>query len=581
VKIIKTFIIGSVIIAVLVALPFLFLAIMWGNLPELMFQHFLPKEVINKNIKDIEIHNIAKIRCINRNFYFSNNAEKIAYIDNNYNLVILDIGTKKENKIYQFRDNDFNQTFSKGVFRFPQPRLLWSPDNTKILFADFPDLFIYDFVNKSISKQGEFKIRGTNSEKLFKAGWTHGAYGSIDYSWFDSITIIYLCSPVPRYSSDGPIQFLIKNIQNNESKIIDLEMPTCLDHWDLQSFRWSDQEKALIRDPEIFSIRSTSSRFYGLPQEKEEKFINIVANENLDSNYKATAFDLTVESVGLADSYRQTLTPEQYKKYLKVVKNYAIEIKDMRNSMELLDTIIYDPVFVEFTNKEGLKNLFKELLKKMLITLIYPDGTIKYQQSEGIKSPNGQKSFFISDIDRKEWLGIKGSGKIFIRDGIAQKQKEIDLKPIRIEYNQGHVWLSNKYVLFCGNEVIQNSIIYKIYKLDEYTEQLTKYPNRAYPVLWPSPENEKVIVSFRSDEFATGDATAYRYHNLALFDKNGVEVFLYKILCRFGEIINCCWDKYSKYFYFIIADYNIAPGSGDSFDKNKASKYSVHAIVLK
>lgn len=513
-KISRNIIIGFLLIIVLILsfpLTRFMLLLMIYSAPDDIHNLLSLKQIISVSPKEAKIYNLSQIESTHKVFYPSNARDKIAYVDSDRNLVIFDLTTKKQIKVYKF-----NHVVSSL-------KLLWSPDDRNILFADPAQLFTYDTLLGLITKQ---------TDSVFTTDCL-SFYQMSRYNWVDSKTIIY-------YSvADSTHKYLIKNIDNE--------------------------------DPG--SIKELSS--YGIPSSLLNADYDLTGNPDIDSNFTAAGSGehniIVYVNRALGQTYEVSVKPGKYGKNKIII----LEINSALNALKLINNIMQDQSLTCFSHKEKLKSDIELCLRRFLSILPYANGHIDFYEYKGEESFDKTKSvmqFKDGQLDEGR------TSSILISDFITDNSQLVFIPSVHFDrtnhYKKQFYWVSNNSVLFESRNTFSPKSD-AVYKLNIATKEIQKYPNRFAPESFFSADGSKLMLEYLSGRFSTLGGERYRYDNLMMYDNNRKEKPFFKIHCDRGEIVKCFWGKDAKTFYFITS----IGGSYHSW--GRACKFNIWVIKFK
>ena len=467
------------------------------------WENFFPKITINK-LTNLRVEKIATVQCASRFISFSNNKDKIAYLSNNRSFSIFDIASKQIKEYPEDKKNHFS-SLNYG--------LVWSPDDKKMLLFDYPDLLVYDIQNNKKLRIAQF------------AEASHDFASTFIYRWVDSAQLIY-SEPKknPTYEYMPEYLYTVKDLTSGASKSFSL----------------------LAERP--------------LPGFDSETPVNL-------TNYIRAS--VTLEDLNNRKALVEILIdgslPSEYTVNLRSQSDVELTVKNPEISLKSIDAILSDPALSHFANNEQFKWFIKTLLKRFMIPVFLPDGTIGYREFKGVKSPDGKMAFKFNQDYSELWLYD------LERDGI----KKISLNKPEFKHLKANIrislserpracWLSNQNILFLGNENYYLVSAGGIYNLNINSQEIRKYPNeRYYPEFILSPDGEKVALIYFSDPYFLGLAQRFRYHNINILNKEGIESRLFSVAVGSrmvpqdyieNKIVKWAWDKNSANFYFIISE---------------------------
>jgi hypothetical protein len=346
--------------------------------------------------------------------------------------------------------------------------------------------------------------------------------------------------------------YTVKNLENGSSNTIN--------GVNLASYKWQPDINAFIGEPGGKSGRSSYTYIH--MARNDYKDLEVVINNNLETDYRVS-------------SYTREATPVAVSRDV-----WRIEVKDPIICLEQLDKIAKEPALSIWQDRIDAQKVIGSLLRSLLINVVYLDGKTEYKEIEykkfdlESKSPDGLISVS---------LVPDNSGRLLIQDSVRNETSEFSLNGLRFARNLGFLpfyWLDNDFILFAYNKDVNNSRKQGICLLDIKYRKVTEYGNKFYPTFYPSPNNDKVMVSYGSDEFYMGDGSGFRYQNLSLFDKYGREKLLYKISVKGGMIASVSWRNDSNTFYFLTQNSNNPLFSLSRFEEKNRFDYSLYAMEL-
>jgi hypothetical protein len=88
---------------------------------------------------------VATIETDVRRFFFSRSGDFLAYVTRGKQLAICELGTGMTRVVHAFTDTPLTRWEGRPDAHTMVPRVVWSPDSRRVMFADPPDVYLYDW----------------------------------------------------------------------------------------------------------------------------------------------------------------------------------------------------------------------------------------------------------------------------------------------------------------------------------------------------------------------------------------------------------------------------------------------------